>query len=420
MKAKLIVMKFGGTSVADPEKIYRAAEKAISARKKGLKVVVVVSAPGEMTDDLLSLAHRVTPDPDARELDMLLSTGEQVSIALFAMALKSRGWEAVSLTGPQAGILADERHTRAHITGIRPEKIIQELARDRIVAVAGFQGVNPKADITTLGRGGSDLSAVALAAALKAEHCEIYTDVNGVYTADPRIVPEAGLIEEISCEEMLELAGAGSQVMQARSIELARKFGVKIHVRSAFDPRPGTWIIPKKKKAGGKKMEEATVSSLALDKNEVKLTIVGVPDRPGVAALVLSEMARGEIPIDMIVQSSASRRTVNDISFMTPRGSAGSAREALLQAAKRLGARQVDTDERVAKISVVGTGFKHHPWVAEKVFETLAGHKINIQMISTSDLKISCVIAQDQADEALKALHRAFGLYKIKGRGAKR
>ncbi len=408
----VLVMKFGGTSVADPEKIQRAAERAIAARRRGKGVVVVVSAPGDMTDELIALAHRVGPEPDARELDMLLATGEQVSIALFAMAVKARGVDAVSLTGPMAGIEAEEKHASARIIRIRPEKIRAHLAAGRIVAVAGFQGATPKAEIATLGRGGSDLSAVALAAALKARECEIYTDVKGVYTADPRIVPEARLLPRISCDEMLELASSGAQVMQPRSIEVARRYKVRVHVRSAFSFESGTWI------EGEAKMEQASISSLALDKGEVRLTVVGVPDRPGAASRILSELSKKDIPVDMIVQASAIEGGVNHISLMTPRASSVKARKALDEAARLVGARRVDVDDRVAKVSVIGTGFRQHSWVAARTFETLARERINLQMILTSDLRISVVVALSDGERSLRALHKAFGLSRRRKAGA--
>jgi aspartate kinase len=402
---QLTVMKFGGTSVADPEKIQRAAERAIAERRRGRGVVVVVSAPGDMTDELLALAERVTPRPDPRELDQLISTGEQVSIALFSMACLARNVPAISLTGPQAGIQALGQPTRAQIDVIKTAKIRRELARGRIVTVAGFQA-RSKDDVVTLGRGGSDLTAVALASALKTGRCEIFTDVKGVYTADPRVVFEARKLDRITFDEMLELAGAGAQVMQSRSLELAARYGVAIHVRSAFHPVPGTWIVHKENRS---MMEKAWVSALALDKNEVRLNIADVPDRPGVAAEVLRALAAAGIAVDMIVQSAPSHVGRNTISFMTPRGSQTKAREALASVAKKLKA-AVDIHEQVAKISVVGTGFRHHPWVAEKTFETLASHKINIHMIVASDLRISCVVDLKHAETALRALHTAYGL----------
>lgn len=406
---KISVLKFGGTSVADPEKIHRAAERAIAERRRGRGVVAVVSAPGEMTDELLALARRVAPDPSSRELDQLISTGEQVGISLFAMACGSRGVPAVSLTGPQAGIEAGGHHTRAHIVRIRPAKILKELAAGRIVTVAGFQGINPEDDVTTLGRGGSDLTAVALASALKTGSCEIYTDVKGVYTADPRVVFEARRLERVSFDEMLELAGAGAQVMQARSLEVAKRFGVRIHVRSAFHPQKGTWIVEKEKDM----MEKAYVSALALDKSEVRLSVVDVPDRPGIAAQVLSVLAAREIPVDMIIQSAPTHAGVNDISLMTPRAFAEKAKAALEETARRLKAR-IDLHDQVAKVSAVGTGFRHHPWVAARMFETLARHKINIHMIVASDIRISCVVDSKHGETALRALHRAYGLARKK------
>ncbi|MBI3551805.1 MAG: aspartate kinase [Elusimicrobia bacterium] len=405
---RITVMKFGGTSVADPEKIQRAAERAVAERRKGRGVVVVVSAPGQMTDELLTLAERVAPRPDERELDQLLSTGEQVGISLFSMACLARGAAAVSMTGAQAGVEAQGPHTRAQIVRIRPANILRELHAGRIVTVAGFQGLNDAGAVATLGRGGSDLTAVALASALKTGSCEIFSDVKGVYTADPRIVFEARKLTRLGFEEMLELAGAGSQVMQARSLEVAASHGVSIHVRSAFHREPGTWIVPKENNT---MLEKARVSALALDKNEVRLSIVDVPDRPGVAAEVLSVLAKRDIPVDMIIQSAPTHRGVNDISFMTPRAWASKAREALASAAKELNAR-VDLHEHVAKISAVGTGFRHHPWVAARMFETLAKNKINIHMIVASDLRISCVVDAKHGETALRALHRAYGLGK--------
>lgn len=409
MKKRIIVMKFGGTSVADPEKINRAAERAIAEHRKGRAVVVVVSAPGDMTNELLALARRVVPDPETRELDQLIATGEQVGISLFAMACIQRGVPAVSLTGPQAGIEAGGKHTSARIVRIRPRKILSELRAGKIVTVAGFQGTTPSADVTTLGRGGSDLSAVALASALKASDCEVYSDVKGVYTADPRIVPEARKLDRITFEEMLELAGAGAQVMQARSIEVAARFGVPIHVRSAFHTNTGTWIVPKKQEK--RMMEQAFVSSLALDKGEVRLTVIGVPDRPGTAARILGALADSEIPVDMIIQSAPREPGSNDISLMTPRSHAAAAKKSLAGVARSLKAR-IDINDAVAKISAVGTGFRHHPWVAARMFDALAKGRINIHMIVASDLRISCIVDAGRAETALRLLHKAYGLGK--------
>ncbi|MBI4425611.1 MAG: aspartate kinase [Elusimicrobia bacterium] len=401
----VIVMKFGGTSVADPEKIQRAADRAIARRRAGHRVVVVVSAPGDMTDELIELAKRVAPNPESRELDMLMATGEQVSIALFAIACRARGVPAVSLTGPQAGILADERHTKARIVEIRPSKVHQELARGNIVTVAGFQGLNPRRDIATLGRGGSDLTAVALAAALKAKHCEIYTDVHGVYTADPRLVPEARLIPAISYDEMLELAGAGAQVMQSRSIEVAKKFGVRIQVAHAFeDGSPGTWIIEEVSS-----MEEALVTGVALDRNQIKVTIRDVPDRPGMAAEVFGALGKANVNVDMIVQSSA-RGAINDISFTTPTDDLEAALKALKQVQRHWETGSIEHNANVAKISVVGVGMRSHSGVAGRMFRTLADNSVNIQMIATSEIKISCIVDQKEGERALRCLHKAFGL----------
>lgn len=407
---RITVMKFGGTSVADPEKIQRAAERAAAERRRGYAVVVVVSAPGEMTDELIALAGRITPKPDERELDQLVSTGEQVGIALFAMACKARGVPAVSLTGPQAGIDAVGGAGRAHIRRIRTRNILRHLEAGRVVVVAGFQGLGPDGDSMTLGRGGSDLTAVALASALKTGRCEIFSDVKGVYTADPRIVHDARKIARISFEEMLELAGAGAQVMQARSMELAERFGVEIHVRSAFHPQVGTLIVAREDEM----LEKAFVSSLALDKSEVRLTIVGVPDQPGVAATVLLALAEAEVPVDMIIQSAASRAGSNDISFMTPRTQAAKARKALEACARKLRAERVELNEAVAKVSAVGTGFRHSPKIAATMFKTLAAQKINIHMISASDLRVSCIVDLAHGESALRCLHKAYGLARAK------
>jgi aspartate kinase len=405
---KITVMKFGGTSVADPEKISRAAERAIAERRRGRGVVVVVSAPGEMTDELLELADRVAPEPDERELDQLISTGEQVGISLFSLACHAKKAPATSLTGPQAGIQAKGAFTRSQIVRIDTRRIRAELKKGRIVTVAGFQGRVAGDDVATLGRGGSDLTAVALASALKTKVCEIYTDVKGVYTADPRIVFEARKLDRITFDEMLELAGAGAQVMQARSLEVGARYGVSIHVRSAFQPMKGTWIVPKEKES---MMEKAHVSALALDKSEVRLTIADVPDRPGVAAEILGSLAKRDIPVDMIIQSAPTQEGLNSLSFMTPKNFAAKARQALDAAAKPLKAR-VDLHEGVAKVSAVGTGFRHHPWVAARMFETLAEQKINIHMIVASDLRISCIVDLKHGEHALRSLHTAYKLSK--------
>jgi len=408
MNRPLVVMKFGGTSVADPERMQRAAERAVREHRKGARVVVVVSAPGHMTDDLLGLAARICPDPDPRELDVLVSTGEMVAISLFAMACRSYGVPATSLSGPQAGFKAAGRHTDASITRIDPTKIRRLLTQRHIVPVAGFQASNPGGDVTTLGRGGSDLSAVALAARLKADRCEVFTDVRGVYSADPRIVPQARMIGRISYEEMLELSAAGAQVMQARSIEVAKIHHVPIHVRSAFHSGPGTLITSRK----GGRMEKANISGLAVHKGEVRVSLVGVPDRPGTAAKVLAALAKASVPADLIVQSAPTTAGVNEISFLAPRAKSQLAEKALKPLAKKLGAARVDVYEGVVKLTAVGTGFRRDPKVAATLFEALAKARINIQMISSSDLRVSCVIDRRHADKALRAAHTAFKLGK--------
>jgi aspartate kinase len=410
----LVVMKFGGSSVADAEKIKRVARRVIAKKNEGNRVVVVVSAPGDMTDDLITMSESITDSPDDREMDMLLATGEQVSIALLSMAIKHMGEDAISLTGPQAGIHADSTYTRARITKIVPDKVRKELKRDRIVIVAGFQGLNPVADITTLGRGGSDLTAVALAAALNADTCEIYTDVDGVYTTDPRVVPEARKIPFISYEEMLEMAGSGAQVMQARSVEVGKKFDVEIHVRSTFSEEIGTIITNENKlKSGRLKMEDVVVSAVTFDKNQVKLSLTDLPDVPGVAATLFGELAKGGVNVDMIIQSAAQDKT-NDISFTISRTDLKKARGIIEKEKLVLGANTVITDEDVAKVSIVGVGMRSHPGVAAKMFQVLAKNNINIEMISTSEIKISCMIGSTDAHKAVTALHTAFGLNKKK------
>jgi aspartate kinase len=409
---KLVVMKFGGSSVANAEKIKNVAKKVVAKEKGGTKVVVVVSAPGDMTDDLIALAEGVTSNPDERELDMLLATGEQASIALLSMAIKDLGWKAISLTGPQAGIYADTTYTKARITKIVPTKVHSELNKGNIVIVAGFQGLNPNDDITTLGRGGSDLTAVALAAALKADLCEIYTDVDGVYTTDPRIVKDAQKIEYISYEEMLEMAGSGAQVMQARSIEVAKKFDVNIHVRCTFNNNKGTIITDDNNiYLRRKKMEDVVVSSITYDKNQVKFAILGVPDKPGIAANVFGSLANGGVNVDMIIQS-APREKTNDISFTVAKSDVKKAKAVINKVKRKLGAETVISDDKIAKVSIIGVGMRSHPGVASKMFKTLSDNNINIDMISTSEIKVSCVIRADKVNEAVIALHKAFGLGK--------
>jgi aspartate kinase len=406
MKHPIVVMKFGGSSVKDAEHLKRAADRIVETRRRGSRVVVVVSAPGDMTDDLIERAQSITNNPDGREMDMLLATGEQISIALLCMAIKTRGIEAISLTGPQAGIKASSVYTKARITDIHPKKLLAELKSGKVVVVAGFQGLDPKEDIVTLGRGGSDLTAVALAAALKSDVCEIFTDVAGVYTADPRVVSDAQKVPQISYDEMLELAGAGSQVMQARSIEVAKKYGVKIHVRSSLEKKKGT-LITKETKG----MEEPIVSGVAVDKNEARLSITEVPDQPGVAATIFGALAEHSINVDMIIQSSAQDGT-NEISFTVNRPDLNRAMVILESVKRKLGAKDILTDENVAKVAVVGVGMRSHPGVAAAIFKTLADAKINIEMISTSEIKVACVIQATEVPRAVKLLHKVFGLGK--------
>jgi len=408
----LIVMKFGGSSVADAEKIKRVAGRVIAKRKQGNKVVVVVSAPGDMTDDLIALAEGVTDCPDEREMDMLLATGEQVSIALLSMAIKSMGQDSISLTGPQAGIYADTTYTKARITKIVPTKVHGELSKERIVIVAGFQGLNPNSDITTLGRGGSDLTAVALAAALKADTCEIYTDVEGVYTTDPRLIKDARKIDFISYDEMLEMAGSGAQVMQGRSIEVGKKFGVDIIVRSTFSENEGTLITSEEKiQAWRKKMEEVVVSSVTFDRNQAKLSVLDVPDHPGIAAKIFGNLAKGGVNVDMIIQSAATEKR-NDISFTVSSSDLKKAMAILGRVKKALNAKEVIYDDKIAKVSIVGVGMRSHPGVAARMFNIMAKNRINIEMISTSEIKVSCVVKEVDVSRAVEYLHKGFGLGK--------
>ena len=404
----LVVMKFGGSSVANAEKIKNVAKRVIHTRNQGNKVVVVVSAPGDTTDDLITLAEGITPNPDAREMDMLLATGEQVSIALLGMAIKDKGYKAISLTGAQVGILTDKMHNKAKIKNIKTKKLKQELRRGNIVIVAGFQGITEDDDITTLGRGGSDLTAVALASVLKADVCEIFTDVLGVYTTDPRIVPEARKLDVISYDEMLEMAGLGAQVMQARSIEVAKKNNIDIHVRSTFSQSAGTIIT---REVG--KMEDVVVRSIASDKNQAKISIIDLPDKPGVAAEMFKDLADEHINVDMIIQSSASDGR-NDISFTVSHKDLPKTLEVMERIKRELGAKEVVHDSNVAKVSIIGVGMRSHVGVAAKMFSALAREGINIEMISTSEIKISCVIKNSAVDEAVRAIHKTFNLEKKK------
>ena len=406
MDSATVVMKFGGTSVADAERLKRAAQRIVAKREAGHRVVAVLSARGKETDRLIADAHEVSPHPDPREMDMLLSTGERVSCALCAMAINDLGHRAISLTGSQAGIVTDESHTKALIVDVRADRIKAALGKDSIVLVAGFQGVSSTGrDVTTLGRGGSDTSAVAVAAALSADVCEIYTDVSGVFTADPRIVPRARKLSTVSFEEMLEMAASGAGVLQLRSVEYARNHGVRIHCRSSFEDSPGTFVV-----AEGETLEQPLITAVTHSTSEARLTLVGVPDAPGAAARIFDALAQANINVDMIVQNepvSAGGRA--EISFTVPREDLRVARAALEpltgEAFGEMGAH-----EEMGKVSIIGAGMRSHPGVAAKVFGVLAQEAVNIQMISTSPIKISCVIDRERVPEAVQALHSAFGL----------
>ncbi|MCM8794766.1 MAG: aspartate kinase [Candidatus Omnitrophica bacterium] len=403
----LIVQKYGGSSVANPERIREVAKRVVKTRQAGHQVVVIVSALGDSTDNLLELASQVSRSPSDREKDMLLATGEQVSAALLAMAIQALRMKAVSYTGAQVGIVTDREHTRARIQDISAQRIHKKLAQGWVVIITGFQGITPDGEITTLGRGGSDLTAVAVANALKAKVCEIYTDVEGVYTADPRIVSNARKLPAISYDEMLELASLGAQVMQARSMEMAKKYEVPLHVRSSFSRRTGT-IISKEVKS----MEQIVVSGVSLQKDEAKITICDVPDKPGIAATIFTRISDANINVDMIVQN-VSRTGMTDVSFTVGRGDLPKVLRVSRRVAKEVKAGRVTHDSGVAKVSVVGLGMRSHSGIAAKMFQALAKESINIDMISTSEIKISCIIRKDQAVKAVKTLHDAFELDKL-------
>jgi len=401
----IVVQKYGGTSVGDVDRMKRVADRVSRTHRDGNQVVVVVSAMGKTTDDLVTMAARISERPPERELDILLTSGERISMSLLAMALHERGVAAKSFTGSQAGIITDAVHGKARIVDITPGRVQQALDGDNVVIVAGFQGVSQDTkDITTLGRGGSDTTAVALAASLGAEVCEIYTDVDGVFTADPRIVPTAHKLDRVSYEEMLEMAAQGAGVLQVRSVEFGRNHGVRIHVRSSFSYAAGTWVGPKEDT-----VEDAIISGVAHDTSEAKLTIQQVPDRPGVAARIFSTLAEQSINIDMIVQNvSADGRT--DISFTLPRGETFKARGVLDPLAEEVGAVGIRVDEAIAKVSLVGAGMKTHPGVAAKMFGALSAAGVNIEMISTSTIRVSVVVSRDDVETAVQAVHAAFGL----------
>jgi aspartate kinase len=400
----IIVQKYGGTSVGSPERIKNVARRVLETQQAGHKVVVVVSAMSGVTDSLIKLSREVCTQPSERELDVLLSTGEQTTIALLAMALQGLGTPAVSLTGAQAGIVTDGVHTKAKIFNITPKQIHSHLDEGAIVIVAGFQGQTPEGEITTLGRGGSDLTAIALAAALKADKCEIFTDVDGVYTCDPRIVPDARKIDTISYEEMLEMASSGSKVMQSRSVEFANKFDVLFEVRSSFNQNPGTIV-----KAETPGMEDVVIRGVSIERNQAKVTIEGVPDKTGTAAKIFNALAAANVVVDVIVQTAPHEGTT-DISFTTNSDELDKAGPVLKAVAAEIGALGVTQMAGVAKISVVGIGMRSHSGVAAKLFNLLAAGGFNIQMISTSEIKIAVILDEDSIAEAAKAVHAGFGL----------
>ena len=400
----LIVQKYGGTSVGDVGRIRHVARRIVETREAGNDVVVVVSAMAGETDRLLALAYEITDAPDDRELDVILATGEQVSIGLLSLAIQARGAEARSFTGTQVRILTDSAHTKARILNVDVERIRQALDEGEIAIVAGFQGVNAEDEVTTLGRGGSDLTAVALAAAVKADVCEIYTDVEGVYTADPDLVPTARKLPRITYEEMIELASLGAKVLQARAVEYAKNYNVSVHVRSSFSRNPGTLVVQE-----DPEMEKVVVSGITYDKKEAKITITRVVDRPGIAAKLFGRVADAGVVVDMIVQN-ISQDGHTDISFTVPRTDFHKAMEIVRGIATEIGADQVLGDERIAKVSIVGVGMRTHSGVAAKMFAALAAKNINIMMISTSEIKVSCVIEEKYAELAVRVLHDAFQL----------
>ncbi|MFC1400801.1 MULTISPECIES: aspartate kinase [Streptacidiphilus] len=406
----LVVQKYGGSSVADAEGIKRVARRIVDTKKAGHEVVVVVSAMGDTTDELIDLAEQVSPFPAGRELDMLLTSGERISMALLAMAIKSLGHEAQSFTGSQAGVITDSVHNKARIIDVTPGRIRTALDGGNIAIVAGFQGVSlDSKDITTLGRGGSDTTAVALAAALNAEVCEIYTDVDGVFTADPRVVKRARKIDEIGYEDMLELASSGSKVLLARCVEYARRYNMPIHVRSSFSGHVGTWV--RNKPTEGGEMEHAIISGVAHDTSEAKVTVVGVPDKPGEAARIFRAIADAEINIDMVVQNvSAASTGLTDISFTAPKTEGRKAIEALERVQEGIGFESLRYDDQIGKISLVGAGMRSNPGVTATFFEALSAASVNIELISTSEIRISVVTRADDVNEAVRAVHSAFGL----------
>lgn len=409
----LVVQKYGGSSVADAEGIKRVAKRIVEAKKNGKQVVVVVSAMGDTTDELIDLAGEVSPVASGREFDMLLTAGERISMALLAMAIKSQGHEAQSFTGSQAGLITDSAHNKARIIDVTPGRIKSSVDEGNIAIVAGFQGVSQDSkDITTLGRGGSDTTAVALAAALDAEVCEIYTDVDGVFTADPRVVSKAKKIDRISFEDMLELASSGSKVLLHRCVEYARRYNIPIHVRSSFSGLKGTWVSNEQPDGQGEEsMEQAIISGVAHDTSEAKVTVVGVPDKPGEAAAIFRVLADSEVNIDMVVQNvSAASTGLTDISFTLPKSEGKKAIGALEKSQGSIGYDSLRYDDQIAKISLVGAGMKTNPGVTATFFEALSNAGVNIELISTSEIRISVVTREEAVNEAVRAVHTAFGL----------
>ncbi len=405
----LVVQKYGGSSVGDAERIKRVAERIVAARRLGQDVVVVVSAMGDTTDDLLALAEQISPLPPGRELDMLLTAGERISMALLAMAIKALGWEARSFTGSQAGVITDSSHGRARIIDVTPGRISDAVAAGAVAIVAGFQGVSQDTkDITTLGRGGSDTTAVALAAALGADICEIYTDVDGVFTADPRLVPSARRLERVTYEEMLEMAASGAKVLMLRCVEYARRYNIPVHVRSSFTDQPGTIVTGSIEEVS---VEQAIITGVAHDRSEAKITVVGVPDEPGEAAAIFQAVADAEIDLDMIVQNiSGGPQARTDISFTLPKGDGAAAMAALSRAQDKVGFADLLYDDHIGKVSLVGAGMRSHPGVSARFFGALAQAGVNIEIISTSEIRISVVCRDTDVQRAVAAVHDAFDL----------
>ncbi len=404
----LIVQKFGGTSVADPDRMKNVARHVAETRRQGNDVVVVVSAMGKATDNLVELARQVSSNPQGREMDMLLTTGERISMSLLCMALNDLGCEAMSFTGSQVGIITDTSHTKAKILEIKGDRVREALAQGKVAVIAGFQGVSTEREVTTLGRGGSDTTAVAMAAALKADVCEIYTDVTGVFSADPRIVPQARKLGWLSFDEMLEMAGAGSKVLALRSVEFARNHDVPIHVRSSFTWEQGTWVSGEDQE-GRRKMEDPIISGVVHDVGESKMSLLSVPDRPGVSALLFESLAKANVNVDMIVQNTSNEGTT-DISFTLPMADVKTAEPILQDVAKKVGAIGLTQEDDIVKLSLVGAGMKSSPGIAAKMFRVLADNDINIEMISTSTIRISVVVRREHMQSALRVLHTAFDL----------